>query len=99
MNQLLILYNNQLRQFYRDFGILITKDKSQAVLSDETENDSIYTNNILNDSLDMRRKWCEEMNKKYDLNISVEISKYLINTPQQEEKQEEPQQEEPQQEE
>ena len=85
VNQLLILYNNQLRQFYRDFGILITKDKSQAVLSDETENDSIYTNNILNDSLDMRKKWCEEMNKKYGLNISVEISKYLMNTPHQEE--------------
>ena len=49
VNQLLILYNNQLRQFYRDFGILITKDKSQAVLSDETENDSIYKNNILNE--------------------------------------------------
>ena len=96
VNQLLILYNNQLRQFYRDFGILITKDKSQAVLSDETENDSIYTNNILNDSLDMRKKWCEEMNKKYNLNISVEISKYLINTSQQEEKQEKPQQEEQQ---
>ena len=84
VNQLLILYNNQLRQFYRDFGILITKDKSQAVLSDETENDSIYTNNILIDSLDMRRKWCDDMNKKYDLNISVEISKYLIITPQEE---------------
>lgn len=89
VNQLLILYNNQLRQFYRDFGILITKDKSQAVLSDETENDSIYTNNILNDSLDMRKKWCEDMNKKYNLDISVEISKYLINTPQQEESQQE----------
>lgn len=95
VNQLLILYNNQLRQFYRDFGILITKDKSQAVLSDETKNDSIYTNNILNDGMDMRKKWCEEMNKKYDLNISVEISKYLLNTPQQEEeKQEEEQPEE-----
>ena len=99
VNQLLILYNNQLRQFYRDFGILITKDKSQAVLSDETENDSIYTNNILNDSLDMRKKWCEEMNKKYDLHISVDISKYLMNTPQQEEPQEEEHQEEEQQEE
>ena len=41
----------------------------------------------------MRKKWCEEMNKKYNLNISVEISKYLINTPQQEEQQEEPQEE------
>lgn len=99
VNQLLILYNNQLRQFYRDFGILITKDKSQAVLSDETENDSIYTNNILNDSLDTRKKWCEDMNKKYDLNVSVEISKYLINTPQQEEeKQETPPQEKSQEE-
>lgn len=94
VNQLLILYNNQLRQFYRDFGILITKDKSQAVLSDETENDSIYTNYILNDSLCMRKKWCDDMNKKYDLNISVEISKYLISTPPQEEKQENPPQEE-----
>lgn len=99
VNHLLILYNNQLRQFYRNFGILITKDKSQAVLSDETENDSIYTNNILYDSLDMRKKWCEEMNKKYNLDISVEISKYLMNTLHQEEPQEEPQQEEPQQEE
>ena len=59
------------------------------MLSDETENDSIYTNNILNDSLDMRKKWCEEMNKKYNLNISVEISKYLIATPQQEKPQQE----------
>lgn len=39
------------------------------------------------------------MNKKYNLNISVEISKYLINTPQQEEPQQEEQQEEEQQEE
>ena len=93
VNQLLILYNNQLRQFYRDFGILITKDKSQAVLSDETENDSIYTNNILNDSLDMRKKWCEEMNKKYNLDISVGISKYLMSI-RREEPQEEPQEEE-----
>ena len=36
------------------------------MLSDETENDSIYPNNILNDGLDMRKKWCEDMNKKYN---------------------------------
>lgn len=85
VTELLTLYNNQLRQFYRSFGILITKDKTQAVLSDETDNDTIYTNHILEDGLAERKKWCEMMNSKYSLNIDVKISKYLLS-----EKQEEP---------
>lgn len=78
VTELLTLYNNQLRQFYRSFGILITKDKTQAVLSDETDNDTIYTNHILSDGLSERKKWCEMMNKKYSLNIDVKISEYLL---------------------
>lgn len=85
VTELLTLYNNQLRQFYRSFGILITKDKTQAVLSDETDNDTIYTNHILADGLAERKKWCKMMNSKYSLNIDVRISKYLLS-----EKQEEP---------
>ena len=85
VTELLTLYNNQLRQFYRSFGILITKDKTQAVLSDETDNDTIYTNHILADGLAERKKWCEMMNSKYSLNIDVKISEYLLS-----EKQEEP---------
>ena len=78
VTELLTLYNNQLRQFYRSFGILITKDKTQAVLSDETDNDTIYTNHILADGLAERKKWCKMMNSKYSLNIDVKISSYLL---------------------
>lgn len=78
VTELLTLYNNQLRQFYRSFGILITKDKTQAVLSDETDNDTIYTNHVLADGLAERKKWCKMMNSKYSLNIDVKISEYLL---------------------
>lgn len=84
VTELLTLYNNQLRQFYRSFGILITKDKTQAVLSDETDNDTIYINHILADGLAERKKWCEMMNSKYSLNIDVKISEYLLSEKQEE---------------
>lgn len=85
VTELLTLYNNQLRQFYRNFGILITKDKTQAVLSDETDNDTIYTNHILADGLAERKKWCEMMNSKYSLNIDIKISDYLLSEKQEKE--------------
>lgn len=84
VTELLTLYNNQLRQFYRSFGILITKDKTQAVLSDETDNDTIYTNHVLADGLAERKKWCKMMNSKYSLNIDVKISEYLLSEKQEE---------------
>ena len=84
VTELLTLYNNQLRQFYRSFGILITKDKTQAVLSDESDNDAIYTNHVLADGLAERKKWCEMMNSKYSLNIDVKISEYLLSEKQEE---------------
>lgn len=85
VTELLTLYNNQLRQFYRSFGILITKDKTQAVLSDETDNDTIYTNHVLADGLAERKKWCKMMNSKYSLNIDVKISGYLLSEKQEKE--------------
>lgn len=74
---LITLYNNQLRQFYRKFGINISKDKTQAILSDETEMDNEVLLYTLDEGLQCRREWADAMNNKYELNITVEINENL----------------------
>lgn len=77
ITELLTAYNNTFRLFMREIGITVSKDKSQAILSDETFNENIFPRFILNDCLDVRKNWSERMNNKYNLNISVEINPFL----------------------
>lgn len=92
--QLLTLYNNQLRQFYRKFGINISKDKTQAILSDEAEVDNSILKYKLENGLAERKKWCEMMNNKFGLEIDVEINPALL-PPEPEETEEPEEPEEP----
>lgn len=78
ITELLTAYNNTFRLFMREIGISVSKDKSQAILSDETFNENIFPRFILNDCLEVRKNWCEKMNSKYDLDISVELNPILI---------------------
>ena len=76
--QLLTTYNNVLRQFYRKFGINISKDKSQAILSDETESDNALLWYTLDSALSERRKFADALNRKYGLNVAVDVNRYLV---------------------
>lgn len=78
ITELLTAYNNTFRLFMREIGITVSKDKSQAILSDETFNENIFPRFILNDCLEVRKNWCERMNDKYNLNISVELNPMLV---------------------
>lgn len=77
ITELLTAYNNTFRLFMREIGITVSKDKTQAILSDETFNENIFPRFILNDCLEVRKNWCERMNEKYGFNISVEINPIL----------------------
>ena len=77
VTELLTAYNNTFRLFMREIGITVSKDKSQAILSDETFNENIFPRFILNDCLEVRKNWCERMNEKYGFDISVEINPIL----------------------
>lgn len=78
VTELLTAYNNIFRLFMREIGIPVSKDKTQAILSDESFNENIFPQFILKDELNCRKNWCERMNEKYNLNISVELNPNLI---------------------
>ena len=76
--ELMSAYNNQLRQFCQRMGIILPKDKSQAILTDESENDNTLPLYVLSQGLECRKKFVEKFNQVHNSNVTVEINQILI---------------------
>lgn len=65
---------NTFRMFYKDIGVSMTKDKTQAVLSDESDTDSQHLDVSLHTLLESRRKGIDEINAMFGTEIKVSIN-------------------------
>lgn len=72
--ELVTVRNNEMRNFYKEIGVNMSKDKTQAILSDEVSSDEQLLGVNINVMLDARREWVRELNKLFDLNVTVNIS-------------------------
>ena len=71
INDLIVAQNNTLRAFYRDLGISMSKDKSQAILSDEKDMDDELLDYVKKSGLEIRKKCMDEFNKLFGENVEV----------------------------
>ena len=74
ITELLTARVNILRQFYLDIGLISSKEKSQAVLSDETFSDYQVPSAHLSDVMYQRQKDIEEVNRVFGVNWSVRLA-------------------------
>lgn len=63
-----------LRSFYNEIGVRYTRDKKERMVSDEATGDTQMLLLNINDMLKCRKRFCEETNKVFGLNITVELS-------------------------
>lgn len=71
INDLIVAQNNTLRAFYRDLGISMSKDKSQAILSDEKNMDDELLDYVKESGLVVRRACIEKFNNLFGENVKV----------------------------
>lgn len=74
MTELAQLRNNELRMFLFEIGQILPKDKMEAVLSDESQNDKMIPLINLDSSLQARKDACERLNNLYGWNVSVDLT-------------------------
>ena len=77
LQELMLARNNELRYICRMLLSPLSKDKNQAVLSDETEQDNEIIKALLQDRLKQRQNAISKINKKWGTNIQVEVRKDL----------------------
>ena len=75
IQELLNARNNILRRYYMEIGLVSSKDKSQAVLSDEMYSDYQVPASALSEALAQRKENVEAVNKAFGLNMSVRLAK------------------------
>ena len=75
---IIISINNIYRMFFKRLGVDFSKDKNQAVLSDETENDITGTLRWVSAMLDSRKADIAKVNKLFNRNIDVSYSDTFI---------------------
>lgn len=71
--------NNIYRMFFRMLGIDFSKDKSQAILSDESESDNSALRGFIYPMLLSRRECVENYNKMFNKNVSVKLNDFVYN--------------------
>lgn len=83
--------NNQLRYILRLCGFTMDKDKSQAILSNEAEDEDRLLVNILEVMLSQRKKMCENIYRVFEKEITVTcpyLDRLLVNQKNNEEQEE-----------
>lgn len=66
--------NEIMRSFFAEIGIRQKSDKRERLVTEEVESDSMMLLFNIHDMLEQRQKACEEINKIFNLNMSVELS-------------------------
>lgn len=66
--------NEIMRSFFAEIGIRQKSDKRERLVTEEVESDSMMLLFNIHDMLEQRKKACEEINKIFGLNVSVELS-------------------------
>lgn len=66
--------NEIMRSFFAEIGIRQKSDKKERLVTEEVESDSMMLLFNIHDMLEQRQIACEEINKIFDLNMSVELS-------------------------
>lgn len=66
--------NELLRMFFNEIGVRYNRDKKERMIESEVENDEQMLLLNINDMLKQRKKACDEINKIFSRNISVELS-------------------------
>ena len=75
--EIMELRERLINSFYNDIGVRTVRQKSENLITSEiTGSDPMLLLN-LNDMLDCRKKFADELNKKYNLNIIVDKSEEL----------------------
>ena len=66
--------NEIMRSFFAEIGIRQKSDKRERLVTEEVESDSMMLLFNIHDMLEQRKNACEEINKIFGLNMSVELS-------------------------
>ena len=66
--------NELLRMFFNEIGVRYNRDKKERMIESEVENDEQMLLLNIGDMLKQRKKACEEINKMFNRNISVDLS-------------------------
>lgn len=66
--------NEIMRSFFAEIGIRQKSDKRERLVTEEVESDSMMLLFNIHDMLEQRQIACEEINKIFGLNMSVELS-------------------------
>lgn len=66
--------NEIMRSFFAEIGIRQKSDKRERLVTEEVESDSMMLIFNIHDMLEQRQIACEEINKIFGLNMSVELS-------------------------
>ena len=66
--------NEIMRTFFAEIGIRQKSDKRERLVTEEVESDSMMLLFNIHDMLEQRKNACEEINKIFGLNVSVELS-------------------------
>lgn len=66
--------NEIMRSFFAEIGIRQKSDKRERLVTEEVESDSMMLLFNIHDMLEQRQIACEEINKIFNLNMSVELS-------------------------
>ena len=79
ISEIIQAQNNIYRMFFRMLGIDFSKDKSQAILSDESESDNSALRGFIYPMLLSRRECVENYNKMFGKNVSVKLNDFVYN--------------------
>lgn len=71
-------YDAVFQMFYNDLGIRYNKDKKERMITNEVISDSQRLLINMKDMNECRQEACEEINREFGLNVSVEMSNEIV---------------------